>query len=144
MSHTTRSKLCVRDWSLFAEEVKKLGGTFNPEARDFTYYAGSKGKCNAGVISFPGAQWSAGVNHNEKTGEAEILMDNYGGGGGLNAKIGANGCTLKEAYTDSFIQKIATAQGMKVTKKALTKEQEAAGLQACWEAEETSLQAERI
>ena len=144
MSHTTKSKLCVRDWDLFEAEVKKLGGNFNKEARQFTYYQGAKGTCNAGVISFPGAQWSAGVNFNEATGEADILMDNYGGGGGLNDKVGQNGCKLKESYTDSMINKIARQQGMIVKKIEPTREQKAQGVQAYWEAEEGALQANRI
>lgn len=144
MSHTTKSKLAVRDWDLFENQVKSMGGTFDRTARQFTYYTGNKGKCTAGVISFPGCQWSAGVNYNEATGEAEILMDNYGNGGGLVDKIGNNGCGLKESYTDAYIRKIASEQGMTVKKIEPSAEQKAAGVQAYWEAEEGELTAARV
>ena len=134
MSHTTKSTLAVRDWELFANQVAESGGSFDRNARSFKYWNGSTGQCNGGVISFPDATWQVGVNVDED-GNASLLMDNYYGGGGMVAKIGRDGCELKERYTDAMITKLAREQGMTVRKVPLTAEQVSKGVQAYWEVE---------
>lgn len=143
MSHTTKSTLAVRDWDLFGQEVAKRGGTFDKNATSFKYYNGSTGKCNGGVITYPGASWQVGVQVDEE-GNASLLMDNYNGGGGMVSQIGQNGCLLKEAYTDSMIVKIAAEQGMTVKKVPPTAEQIADGVQAYWEVESGESAAARV
>ena len=103
----------IKDLETLEKACKRLGGTLDVNAKEATFYAGQKMKCDA-VIKFPESTYEIAVTKDEN-GVYKIDADLYDSR--LLAIVGKDCCLLSQAFQIEQHRKIARSNGYELIEK---------------------------
>lgn len=117
MSHLTKIEISINNIPALKKAIKKLGGQFKEGQKEFTFWAGQKGKC-VHAASFPNCSFELGIVKEEGKREYGLEWDSFSTGG-LSRVLGSNAEKLRQQYSFFAAKDAAIAQGYTTTEKVL-------------------------
>jgi hypothetical protein len=117
MSHLTKIEISISNIPALKKAIKKLGGEFKQDQKEFTFWMGQKGTC-VHAASFPNCKFELGIVKGENKREYGLEWDSFSTGG-LSKVLGSQAEKLKQQYALFAAKDAAIAQGYTTTEKVL-------------------------
>lgn len=124
MSHISTLSVRITDVEALAQACRELGVELRRDQKHFTTFAGQQNRCDMTIVDPTGrAKYEIGlVEAKAKDGQPggwEMMVDHWGGGGGLYQKLGDRFGLLLQRYGIAAAERRAAADGFRSWRQTL-------------------------